>query len=458
MNEHFLETFTIITLPIIFSHEWITLSLLSILVLLFILMVKKNIKANRKALNAEIADRQKLQIEIMESEQRFKTFFQSSPICTSISRLSDGEFYDVNKAFIDLCGYTRHEIIGHTSKELNLWVNPNDRFRVIDMLQIQHNVPGFKTSFKTKAGQIREGILSTEIIYISEQKYLLALFTDVTEQNKTQQFTMKQRAEFETLNKELKLAKEKAEESDRLKIAFLSNMSHEIRTPMNAILGFSELLSKPGITDENKARFSGLMKERSHDLLRIIEDIIDISKIEIGQMRLFETHGHVESLLKDIFEYYQYRKNNMKKDMEIDLVLLCDDTLKDVYIEIDGQRFRQILINLLDNSFKFTKKGKINIGCYLRDQSEIIFFVSDTGIGIPNEKQQIVFENFRQAEDMFSTRNFGGTGLGLSIAKGLSELMGGRLWFESTEQVGTTFYFSLPFKSSPEIKKQVAAT
>ena len=138
--------------------------------------------------------------------------------------------------------------------------------------------------------------------------------------------------------------------------------------------------------------------------------------------------------------------------------LLCDSALKGVYIDIDGQRFRQILINLLDNSFKFTKKGKITISCHLMQENEIVFSVSDTGIGIPIEKQNIVFDSFRQAEDMVEARSFGGTGLGLSIAKGLSELMGGRIWFESTEKVGSTFYFSLPFKPCAVTDNPVAVT
>jgi PAS domain S-box-containing protein len=593
MNEQ-LETFTITTSPLITTYEWIIPSLSAVFVLFSILVIEKVYRTNIKkvklhnlALNEEIATRQKLENDVIETEQRFKTFFQSSPVCTCIVRLSDGQFFDINEACLNLFGYSREEIIGNTSLALNLWVNREERTQMIEMVQTKRSAPSFdssfETSFRTKSGKIRYVLVGAELIYISGEKFMLGLFIDITKRKKTEielldkqtrldfalqsiniglwdyninedkryfneqtclllglnsktfkgtadeftsivhpedrmqirlaldiaikqntiyepdyrviwpdgsihyitsrakvvrdingnstvkgmiwditerkmaeQLLIQQRDDFETLNKDLKLAKEKAEESDKLKTAFLANMSHEIRTPMNAILGFSELLSKPGLTDETKERFSKLIKDRSYDLLRIIEDIIDISKIEIGQMGLVETRGNIEQLLQDIFDYYQFRKNYLKKDMEIDLGLLCDPALKGVCIYIDGQRFRQILINLLDNSFKFTKKGKITISCHLMEQSEIIFAVSDTGIGIPIEKQSIVFDSFRQAEDMLAARNFGGTGLGLSIAKGLSELMGGRIWFESTEKVGSTFYFSLPFKPSPVVASPIA--
>ena len=247
-------------------------------------------------------------------------------------------------------------------------------------------------------------------------------------------------------NKDLEKAKEKAEESDRLKTAFLCNMSHEIRTPMNAILGFSDFIVRPNFPEEKKARFSRLIKDRANDLLRIIEDILDISKIEIGQMNIVESEVSISDLLNDLLEYYKERKNSQKPDANLQITLSIDTNLIGTNILADGQRLKQILTNLLDNSLKFTKEGSIQIHCDLQNSSKILFSVNDTGIGIPAEKQHVVFDRFRQAEDLYSSRHFGGTGLGLSISKGLVNLMGGDIWFESEVGVGTKFYFSIPYK------------
>jgi PAS domain S-box-containing protein len=251
--------------------------------------------------------------------------------------------------------------------------------------------------------------------------------------------------EKQRYQEELIISKEKAEESDKLKSAFLANMSHEIRTPMNAILGFSELITQPDQTEEKKARFSNLIKDRAFDLLRIIEDILDISKIEIGQMILHESQTNITNLLQELYAYYQLRMENLKVEGHFMFSLNIDPQFKDLSIQIDEQRLKQILMNFLDNSFKFTYDGQIELGCTL-DHESMLFSVSDTGIGIPIDKQEIIFDRFRQADEAVISRKYGGTGLGLSIAKGLSDLMGGKIWLNSAVNVGTTFYFSVPCK------------
>jgi signal transduction histidine kinase/CheY-like chemotaxis protein len=253
--------------------------------------------------------------------------------------------------------------------------------------------------------------------------------------------------EKQRYQEELVVAKEKAEESDKLKSAFLANMSHEIRTPMNAILGFSELLTQPNQTEEKKNRFSNLIKDRSMDLLRIIEDILDISKIEMGQMKLCESPTNIEKLLKELYSYYQLKQENLSQNAKFKLMLNIDKNLGCLNIQTDGQRLKQILMNFLDNAFKFTNEGSITLDCKLSG-NDVLFSVTDTGIGIPPEKQSIIFDRFRQADDSFISRKFGGTGLGLSIARGLSCLMGGKIWLTSTVNVGTTFYFSFPYQQS----------
>lgn len=242
---------------------------------------------------------------------------------------------------------------------------------------------------------------------------------------------------------QLIVAKEKAEESDRLKSAFLANMSHEIRTPMNAIIGFSECLIDEDIPEESKHHFASIIQQRSYDLLHILEDILDVSKIEVGQLNIHEKEFKLEPLLNDLYtEYRQKIKNSEKSSIILKLVLPPE--LNNISIKTDIHRFKQIWTNLLDNALKFTQHGSIEFGCSTDTGNQITFFVKDTGIGIPTDKQVIVFDRFRQADETLSGQLFGGTGLGLSIVKGILILLNGKIWLESAKNIGTTFYFTIP--------------
>lgn len=258
--------------------------------------------------------------------------------------------------------------------------------------------------------------------------------------------------ELSVVNREMLFAKRKAEENDRLKSVFLANMSHEIRTPMNAIIGFSDLLSKKNLTDEKKNRYIKLIQERSYDLLGIIQDILDISKIEVGQMKLEETDIRISDLFSEINEYYKLKKGQdaEKEDIEIKYFLFND--INNLVITVDHLRLKQILNNLIDNAFKFTHNGTIEFGCEKHQENELLFYVKDSGIGIRPDKQDIIFDRFSQADDSLGKRQYGGTGLGLSIVKGILDLMQGQIWFSSELNVGTTFFFTLPLiKSKKEI-------
>jgi signal transduction histidine kinase len=246
--------------------------------------------------------------------------------------------------------------------------------------------------------------------------------------------------ERKKIENELIFAKEKAEESDRLKSAFLNNISHEIRTPMNAIIGFSELITDPRITDEERIDFTGIISDSSYRLLGIITDLISISSIDTGQIEIAEETINLNSLLQEIF-------SQIKPDADKQEVLLVlDMALKDSHsmIHTDRAKLTQIIVHLLKNSVKFTKAGKIGFGYAVR-KSEIEFFVSDTGIGIPKEKFDTIFARFQQVDDS-SSRNYGGAGLGLPICKAYVELLGGKIWMASEIDKGTTFYFTIPYK------------
>ena len=245
--------------------------------------------------------------------------------------------------------------------------------------------------------------------------------------------------------KALKVAKEKAEESDRLKMAFLSNMSHEIRTPMNAIIGFSELLGFSDIDEKERADFIYQIQSNGALLLNLINDILDLSKIEAGELEMHYSNFDINKILQDI--YLNFENEKIVKDKSgIKILIDKQSDIKTISINADEYRFKQVWFNLMGNALKFTTTGSITLGYKLTD-SEINFFVKDTGIGIPKDKQELVFHRFRQVDDS-STRMFGGAGLGLAISRNLVEAMGGRIWVESNENSGTCFYFTLPLKNA----------
>lgn len=239
---------------------------------------------------------------------------------------------------------------------------------------------------------------------------------------------------------DLKKAKEKAEESDKLKSAFLANISHEIRTPLNAIVGFSGLLTYDQITDEEMKQYVGLIKSNSDDLIDLISDIIDIAKIESGQLDVRLVECDINKLLNDIYSTFKEIFES-KKGGEVQLSFQPESQEK-LIIKTDPIRIRQIIINLLSNALKYTQAGSVRMG-YTINSDRIEFWVIDTGIGIPFDSQPYIFDRFRKV-DRSSDRLYSGTGLGLTISKNLVELLGGTIWFESAPDKGSKFYFSIP--------------
>lgn len=272
-------------------------------------------------------------------------------------------------------------------------------------------------------------------------------------QRRSQEELIESNFQVQKINDELMRAKEKAEESDRLKSAFLANMSHEIRTPMNAVIGFTEILLKPNLSEEKRNRYAAMIKHRSHDLLRIIEDVLDISKIEVGQMKVVVSEVSLPVLLNELYEYYKLKKETMEGKSPISIKLLLPQELSKARIKADSLRLKQVLNNLLDNALKFTEQGSIEFGCRLELPNQLLFYVRDSGIGIAPEKHKVVFDPFRQAEESTFSRQYGGVGLGLSIVKGMVTLMKGRIWLESELEKGTCFYFTIPYSPSKEVEE-----
>ena len=237
---------------------------------------------------------------------------------------------------------------------------------------------------------------------------------------------------------ELLKAKAKAEESDRLKSAFLANMSHEIRTPMNGILGFSDLLKEPGLSSETQSEYVNIIEKSGARMLNIISEIMDISKIESGQMEISFQKTNINDRLKDAYILLKPEANSKK----IDLSFKSNLSDEDAFTLTDVNKLYSILTNLVKNAIKYTDKGSIVFGCELKDDS-FEFFVKDTGIGIPKDRQGAIFERFIQA-DIKDIQARQGAGLGLSISKAFVEMLGGRIWVESEVGEGSTFYFALP--------------
>lgn len=262
----------------------------------------------------------------------------------------------------------------------------------------------------------------------------------VRQKEKLQDFAAGLEYKVRERTKELEYAKLKAEESDRLKSAFLSNMSHEIRTPMNAILGFSELLLTTGFDEQERENFARMVKSNGDALLSLLNDIIDISMIESGQLKLNFADVHVCELINDIF--LTFNNSKLLGEKKAVSLLLSVNVNSSIIINTDINRLRQVITNLLSNSLKFTDKGSVQLGCE-EEEYKIIFFVKDTGIGISDEYKDKIFERFyKLGKDEINI--YGGNGLGLAITKSLVEALKGEIWFDTEEGEGTTFYFTIP--------------
>jgi len=246
------------------------------------------------------------------------------------------------------------------------------------------------------------------------------------------------------IENELKEARDKAKESDRLKTSFLANMSHEIRTPMNGILGFANLLRDPDLDEEKRDLYLKHIDHSSQQLLNIIDDIIDISKIESEQLKISNKPVRINGILDEIYSSYFHRiRGDAPGQKKVAFNLQKGNDSHDFTIVADDFRLSQVFNNLIGNAIKFTKEGQITFGYNLKENRYIEFFVSDTGIGIPNNKIKLIFDRFGQVNQERALQS-SGTGLGLPISKSLVDLMGGEMWVKSEVGEGSTFYFTLP--------------
>ncbi len=367
-----------------------------------------------------------------------------------LGKILQGEQYEVEFAIDGIAALEWLEIKPFDLILLDVNMPGLDGFEVCRRIRANRKHDRLPVIFLT-AETLRESVLKG--FELGGQDYITKPFDsrELTMRVKTQVLLKRHIEQLEDLNqnlelkvqertRELTIAKEKAEESDRLKTAFLMNISHEIRTPMNGILGFLRLLEKPDLDDSRRKEFLSMANISGQRLVGTINDIIEISKIEIGDAAIVISEVNTEELMQ------AQLASHTSLAREKALVLSVFDHVRgdDARILSDRSKLEKILSNLILNAIKFTVRGSVEIGNFLAG-NELVFIVKDTGIGIPADQFGAVFERFVQA-DMSLNRNYEGSGIGLSIVKAYVEALGGKVWLQSEVGKGSTFYFSVPYK------------
>jgi len=313
----------------------------------------------------------------------------------------------------------------------------------------------FKVDNLPFSGLLENGFNELETIFldvVSEKQNIAKTSYEISLLKAGEDFIIARIKDVTSQKKKLNLLieeKQKAEENDRLKTAFLANMSHEIRTPLNSIIGFSDLLLDDDSDWNERRQFVQMIKSAGGTLLQLIDDIIDISKIEAGQIKISMTDVNINNLLDELLLTFSNEKIKRNKE-HVKLSLKKTNKEKGFILRTDPYRFKQILTNLLSNALKFVDDGFVEFGYTGIEPGFVQFFVRDSGIGIQRDKLHLVFQRFGQIDNT-AKRNHEGTGLGLSITKQLVELLGGKIWFDSEFSKGTTFYFTLPVSRDAQI-------
>jgi len=377
----------------------------------------------------DITDQKRIEKEIREGEKQLRTVIENASVGVCLVGL-DGKFITTNQLMSELVGYSNEELLQFTFNDIT---HIEDReigsANAKLLISGKLNKVSIEKRYIHKDGHSMWGLVSTSLIRNgnNEPKYFVTHVQDITERK--------------LIEKELIAAKEKAEESDRLKTAFLHNISHEIRTPMNAIVGFSGLIKDPNLHYEKRSYYTDIINQSTTQLLSIITDIVNIATIEAGQEKINEKAINLNAVCKFLYEQFFSKATRKGVSFRYKISDEDDHTL----IITDETKLIQILTNLIGNALKFTNEGYVEFG-FKKDNSDIEFFVKDTGIGIPEELHEEIFKRFRQA-DISDLNRYGGSGLGLSISKAYVEILGGKIWLNSEPDKGSVFYFKIPFKT-----------
>ncbi|MBP7497902.1 MAG: response regulator [Bacteroidales bacterium] len=365
-----------------------------------------------------------------ESEELFRTAFESAVIGVSLLSL-DGKFISINNTLCNMLGYSREELLKMNFNDIT---HPDD-------VNIGNDILSQLISGELSSVIIEKRYLHKEghIIWVNISAGIVRKPKDKSQYFVTYIQDISNRKKFE---EQLVDAKDKAEESDRLKTSFLQNISHEIRTPMNAIVNFTEFLKDPDITAENRNQYCDIVTQSSNQLLSIITDIVHIASIEAGQEKITYQKVNLNATL--YYLYNKYLQVAQKKNLSFNLKSLLSEN--DAIINTDEAKLSTILTNLIANAIKFTKKGFINYGYSIKNNF-VEFFIEDSGIGISPEMLEVIFKRFRQVE-ISDNRQYGGSGLGLAISKAYVEMLGGSIWVDSESGKGSVFHFTIPYNKA----------
>jgi PAS domain S-box-containing protein len=406
----------------------------------------------------DISDRKLAEEALRQSEEKFAKAFRSSPCAITLTRLSDGCHIEVNDSFCQFTGYSREEIIGRTTVDLDLWVNLESRMQMFRILTQQGKLHNYEFDFRTKSGAIRTALLSVEVINFYGQACLISVSQDISDRKLAE-------AALQKAKEEAEVAKQTADTANRAKSEFLANMSHELRTPLNAILGFSQLLHRSvNLNSEQQENLSIITRSGEH-LLTLINQVLDLSKIEAGRLTLNESNFNLYRLLDDLEDMFRLRA----EDKYLQLLFERSPDVPQ-FVRTDEVKLRQVLINLLNNAIKFTEAGGVSVRVGIgtstvnsqqskssipnspfpipnsqfpipNSQFPITFEVEDTGVGIAKEELGSLFEAFVQTRSGKASQE--GTGLGLAIARKFVQLMGGDITVSSELGRGSLFKFAI---------------
>lgn len=368
---------------------------------------------------ADITAEREAEELLMERETRLAEILKTIDLGVLFAD-KKGRVLETNEAFTKITGVSGQEVIGQTAMKLaQKMLGTKDQAKIIPLIvKLLKGEPSIAVDIKFNNRLLR---IDT---HITKNQQLVTFFADITKQKEYEDNLLK--------------AKIKAEESDRLKSSFLANMSHEIRTPMNGIVGFAELLKEENLNKEETDRYVDIILANSEQLLHVINDVLDLSRIEAGRLGVFPHRFDPYPMLRNLEE----TASVLVKHKPIQVILKFDLPAK-FTLESDKNRVQQVLFNLVSNAAKFTEKGTIQIGCFRNSWDYIEFYVRDSGTGVSKQVGQKIFERFRQGNEG-DNRPFAGTGLGLSISQALVNLLGGQLGYTSTEGKGSYFYFTLP--------------
>lgn len=366
--------------------------------------------------------------QIEEKNLFIQTIMDNLPIGIALNKFNEGDATYMNKKFVDIYGWPAGELVNIEAFFEKVYPDKNYRNEIVKMISkdIATGDPAAmhweNITITRKNGEKR--IVNAVNIPLPEQNTMISTVIDVTE--------------LKNIEKSLIIAKEKAEESDRLKTAFLNNISHEFRTPLNGILGFVEMLMKEGLREDKKQKYISIIRESSNKLVDIVTDTVEVSHIQSGKSELNHRQFQIDQVLEEILLIYKPVME--KKGIEFKKNIMLAD-INNIILS-DRHKLYRIIKHLLDNAVKFTEKGSIDFSIGRKDR-DLLIKVADTGVGIAPEVQNTVYNVFRQSELGYS-RSFGGNGIGLFIVKSYVQMMDGKIEMESELNKGSCFTVNLP--------------